>query len=212
MSNMSSWFAESLSQEKKQSWDRILPSGLAVDHDPFCGKLCNYLELDMENGPWLAGGAVRKLYFKEMIGNSDWDIWFSSMNQYQNTLSKIENLRIADLKHTSSNAKTFQLDGHKVQLINRNFYPSVQELLNSFDMTICQFATDGAKFKVGDESIQDCQNKIIRIRKNIINPGIMKRITKYIVYGFYPTQEILNQIESNKDIIQFHVSGSEYDE
>lgn len=209
-----SWFESAFRQDPpRQEWEKIsIYHCPALAHDPFAQRLCNYLKLDMRTGPWLAGGSVRKLYFKEMIGQSDWDIWFQSRSQFDDAVAKLERLIGCELKHRSNNAITYSINGESVQLIKRNFYPSVTKLIESFDMTVCQFATDGDTIKTSDLAIGDSNKHIIRLTKDVTKPGIMKRITKYVIYGFRPTQELLDDIEENKHLINFYQEGFEYDE
>ena len=56
----------------------------------FGRQLAEYLKLDIERGPWLAGGAVRKSYLNIDIGESDWDIWFNSPEQFALAETKLK--------------------------------------------------------------------------------------------------------------------------
>ena len=104
--------------------------------------LTNYLLFDMEKGPWLAGNVVKKIYFYENINKSDWDIWCSSQIQYDEVCDKLKCLAECQQSTTSINATTFELKiddkPHLIQVIKRKFYNSVDELLLSFDFTICR--------------------------------------------------------------------------
>lgn len=174
-------------------------------------RISNYLELDINNGPFLAGGAVRKCFLMENIGNSDWDIFFKDIDQFNKYASKLATETKAQLLCSSDNALTYVIEGNKIQLVKRKFYNNYQEIIDDFDFTICQFVTDGNVIKVGEYSIVDSKHKIINNTRHVLDrPGIMGRLVKYIVYGYSPTNEFLKQIEAHKHDIDYTTRTDDY--
>lgn len=165
-------------------------------------NLCNIFEFDMENGPWLAGGSARKLFYNIPTNLSDFDIYFKDANQYQKFADILSNdYHSSDLVEwgLTQYSKTYKLRyGYKqeydVQLIKNKFYDSPHDLINDFDITVCQFATNGTDFIVGETTLHDCEYKLININKPIDTHGMLQRITKYIAYGFKPSNKLVNLI------------------
>lgn len=219
----------------------------------FPTEILKYLNLDMENGPWLAGSMARKLYMKEEPGYSDWDIWFKNEQQYIKTSKLLNNLDGCHVSFESENADTYthQLpidfsilfkslgvkpensennfndlfvseeiteeendedkSEHKIQLIRRRYYNSPQEIINNFDFTVCQVATDGKTFIFGDNTKDDIENKRLRYTPSSVRENIVARIIKYTVYGFKPSQELLEYVFNNKNNIDWNKGLDDYD-
>jgi len=181
-------------------------------------KLATYLKLDMDDGPWLAGGSVRKLYHNIPVGYSDWDIFFKDYDQFNTVRQIIQNDPSSTLVHESSNAMTYTFDWTKenvpfqLQIIKRKYYQSVIELLNDFDFSICKYATDGTSFSISEEALLDEKRKILRCDLSKADrPGFIKRIIKYIVYGYTPSQELLQYIYDNHNVIDFNTMVDDYE-
>ena len=184
-------------------------------------KVATYFELDMMHGPWLAGGSLRKLCINQSINYSDWDIFFKDDKQFKNAVFKVKNDPSSVLIYESKNALTYTFEPYNdsvnyyplhVQLINRKFYQSVEDLLNDFDFTICQYASDGLTIQLGKTSYIDEKHKILNSNIQCFDrPGFVKRLIKYIVYGYTPTPELLKMIENNKQSIDFKTVIDDYD-
>lgn len=100
--------------------------------------------------------------------------------------------------------KSFQL-----QLIRRDFFKDAADVLNRFDLTVCQFLTDGKVLLTGPTSINDVKNR--RIVANRVHPGIIKRVLKYNSYGYKPSEEINNYILNNPEVLTDFSGSNEYD-
>lgn len=168
------------------------------------------LQINFDNGPWLAGGSVRKMFHNEEIGCSDWDVFCMNVEQYTRAFTILRELNLSLMADTIY-ASTFKFDDHIVQLIKHKYYPTVHALLDNFDFSICQFATDGYHYVHGQYSIEDYDNNRIRYMHQDVREHLISRIMKYRIYGFYMDAELVKFIDDNISTINFHKPGLEYD-
>lgn len=182
--------------------------------DNIVARLSTYLELDIENGPWLAGGAVRKSYLGQSIENSDLDIWFASSEQFEKAKKQVIALGASEA-YSTDNAISYKFyEGFKsytIQLIRRRFFKSASEIINGFDFTVCQLATDGARLIVGEHTIRDIKTRTLRLAQYQLPEHIVPRIIKYMVYGYRPCLELLEDIDDNSSTINWLKQQNEYD-
>lgn len=182
-----------------------------VIKDEFGKKLSEYLELNISNGPWLAGGIVRKIYINEQIKLSDWDIWVSSLSQYTTVYNKLRAL--TDDYNSTVNADTFKIEYndciHTVQLIRKQHFANVEDLIGHFDFTICQLATDGNTTILGTKTAADLHTKTIRLTDETVRKNITSRLVKYVMYGYKPSAELYKKLVSEKYQIDWR-STNEY--
>lgn len=232
MSSISEIFKTTLDEIKKpdplQSKDIIKYAEIrgTIQND-FGRCLADFLNLDFDRGPWLAGGMLRKLYLLESPGESDWDIFFNNDRQFQQARKSLSNESRTTKLHESENAVTYEYlprrsdiytfsqDRYKIQLIKKSFYSSPKEVIDNFDLTICQLVTDGNKMLVGDNTIRDLKSKTIRLSDPsfITRKGLIKRLIKYIVYG-YKLDPSLYELTKQHYSTLFDVSNNnnEYDD
>lgn len=186
--------------------------------------IAGFLKLDMEHGPWMAGGSVRKCFLNQPIDFSDWDIFFNNEKQYQDARNLMESIDNGYQIYESKNAVTYQINVEneddsrfqppiKVQLIFRQYYNSYRDLLDDFDFTICQYVTDGSEYHLGETTYLDSVDRVIRLTSAhmVARPGFITRVIKYISYGYKPSRELLEYIESNNTDIDFSTQVQEYD-
>ncbi len=117
----------------------------------------------------------------------------------------------------TKNAVTFEAHATKrdtegvkrylVQLIRRRWYPTVDELLEDFDITVCQIATDTARVVTGRHFAEDVANR--RLRLHNITPSTAKRVVKYWIYGYQPDDAVLERVLSD-DTQTLEVSSDDY--
>lgn len=149
----------------------------------------------------VAGGCALAWYQQQSVGHRDIDIWFpdqTSFDQMSNHL-KSQNHRLA---YNSNDAETFKVsltpnDLYRVQLIKARFFQNPTNILDNFDISVCQIATDGNTWWVGKDFVQDLKNRRLRIIKH--HPGIAKRMLKYWTYGFHPNDQDLQMIIDNPE-------------
>lgn len=179
---------------------------------------------DIKKGPWIAGGAVLQWINGQNIGLSDIDVYFKSQEQLDTFVNKIINnkkksddsfikstfgfIQSEPLKwsivSSTEFAKTYRYYPKNdaeyiiIQLIIKDFYDTPEDVINEFDITVCQLVTDGYNLRYGEKTMADIKNK--RLRFNTIKPAMIKRMMKYWTYGYTPDNDILDQIRTIPDI------------
>lgn len=111
-----------------------------------------------------------------------------------------------ELTHITPNACTysFKLGGKdiKAQIINRQFYDSVDAIWSDFDFRVCNFATDGKILIADVNAVKDCENKTLICNDPLTRKIDVKRTIKYSIYGFNPEEKII------KDLFRQHSDGT----
>ena len=133
---------------------------------------------------WCAGGALRSLInTNEPI--ADYDMFFSDVvyaEKLHNTLT------VAGWKCVFSCPKkelyTFKRKGIKVQLITKRFYSNVEELLYSFDFSVCMAAFDGDTVFMHRSFIKDVRKKNLSINDVTYPVATINRLFKYKNKGY----------------------------
>lgn len=155
----------------------------------------------------------------EHVATDGYFTLFSSATKKKARLFK--NDIVVQHRHNTENAVTYTLgvaskNGDidedfpiwKVQLIKRKFYDTVQEVIDDFDITVCQIALDEfVKPVTGKLFAEDVAAK--RLRFNRLSPGSAKRLIKYWTYGYTPSDEVLQSVIDHPDL-DLKVSESDY--
>lgn len=92
----------------------------------------------------------------------------------------------------------------KVQLICEHFYQTPEELLSTFDLTPCLFATDGEYFWTTKLAISDVKKKIARCFKLTYPVATIKRLIKYANKGYNVNpaiQDVVSNLIEHRDIL-----------
>lgn len=162
-------------------------------------------EFNFETGPWIAGGAVRRLAFDQDLGSGDIDIFAASHQQISPIQSKLD--RIGELTYHSSYARTYLVPvedrQYKVQLIIWRSFATIRNLFKTFDFTVCDFVSDGQKYRTHDQALSDILNRKLRFNDSQINlqRSVASRAVKYISMGYEPVPGFLKTIMDSKDSI-----------
>lgn len=167
-------------------------------------ELYDFCELNLEKGPWIAGGFARRTYYNQPVDDIDIDIFFGSNAQYERCKKFFTS---NDIDIETDNAITYTVQhpaGNylKIQFIRRVWFNTVQDLFNDFDFSISQYAYDGKNFVTGKYALIDQEDKVLRTI-NIKNETIYPRMMKHLLLGYYPSEELVHYIHSNKDKIEF---------
>lgn len=109
-------------------------------------------------------------------------------------------------RHKSDNAITYTVTisgaSHplwKVQLIKRRFYNTIEEVIDDFDISVCQIATDSYnKVVTSKHFAEDVAAR--RLRFVNTTPSSAKRLIKYWTYGFTPTDEDIQSVIDCPDL------------
>lgn len=133
---------------------------------------------------WIAGGAVRDSLIKDTI--SDIDIFGKSKEALAefSTNNKLDDRY--DVVHDTADIKTYRNKTWKIQLILKHNYNTIQDCLDDFDYTICQFAFMDNKVFCNPDSLVHLHNKQLIINK--LRPDYtinsFRRLQKYIQRGY----------------------------
>jgi hypothetical protein len=80
-----------------------------------------------------------------------------------------------------------------MQYVCSAFHPTVENLFQTFDFTICQFVTDGHEIIYTERAEQDLKDRVLNIEpqyfKLISRPG---RLIKYMNIGYDPAPGLLS--------------------
>lgn len=167
-------------------------------------KIHPHIMILIGSGVYCAGGAARSFVSGEPI--RDYDLFFKNADELRYVRNFFKS-RNALLKFECPEGKMFSYvyQGIKVQLVCSSFYKDINELLSSFDFTVTQFAFDDQYFYTYYKSLYDCKHKRLRLNKLSFPSASIKRIHKYITYGYIPDAnfytEIVERIHENSDEI-----------
>jgi hypothetical protein len=185
---------------------------------------------NLENGPWIAGGCARRLWFGQEWIKRDVDFFFSNKEDFDNAVKTVEKYTskttqskpISDFgdimiaksspKIHTDNASTYEINLKEddnvaitLQLIRKNWHKDLLSLFENFDFTVCQFATDGKTIVAPSYAENDCNLKILRQVESSKRRLSARRVIKYAIYGFEPTRKIMKDLvdrHANKDLLE----------
>ena len=80
--------------------------------------------------------------------------------------------------------------------VQHKFYNSMQEVIDRFDFSVCQVATCGEEWILGEHTARDIRTRSLRAVGDV-KGDIAKRLAKYWVYGYRPVDGLMNDIISN---------------
>jgi hypothetical protein len=158
---------------------------------------------------FIMGGAIRRILLGEEGIKSDVDLFFTSDADFGKALQTFHNNK--DIfkfeKETNNHVCFIWLEQNvPVQLIK--IIPkqdcNVEDILNEFDYTICQFAVNYKNLDVlysGDSSLFDLGRKRLVINNITYPVASLRRLIKYSKQGFYACQGCLQHfLESTKEL------------
>lgn len=195
-------------------------------HSPRLNKIEWILKSGLINKDvWLAGGSLRTLIDpKEKI--CDYDLFFkrqekdiegSKYNKVPEVRQKLNNLgfkctfecpegKLYTYQKEIINMLTEDMESTfiKVQLICEYFYQTPEELLSTFDLSPCLFATDGKFLWTYKYAVRDVKRKVARCHKLTYPVASVKRLIKYSNKGYnvnLAIQDIVSNLIEHRDIL-----------
>jgi hypothetical protein len=185
------------------------------EHDE---ELVKIIDPCMETGPWIAGGAVLNWYLSESLGESDVDVFFHDIAQFDKCFANIMS-KNSDLVYSTENAVTIHVrlkgDGcmKRVQLIRKDWFKNAKDVIDRFDFTVCQLVTDGYTLVLGEKTAEHIQTKTLDLVRTPPHPDIVKRLIKYVTYGYTPKTELVQYILDKEENLNWKFNGldSDYD-
>lgn len=151
------------------------------------------IQPDLENGPWIAGGAALQWYQGLPVGKSDIDIFCSSAKQAEQVLTRLRKNSSHYVRYNTDNAVSLEWSGWDLQVIKRRYYSNIQEVIDSFDITVCQIATTGTDWVMNSNTAKDIRERNLRFT-HPLHPDSIKRLTKYWIYGYRPVEGTIDEI------------------
>ncbi len=189
------------------------PCGHIDDQEPM------NLILPHPNGPWIAGGAALRWYQGMPVGESDIDIFCRDELQAQSIIDNIKSYGRFHTKYESENALTLEYysktDGiHNrrwtLQIIKRRYFKSLQEVIDNFDISVCQVGTDGHQWLLGKDTARDIRERNLRMGVPL-QPDAAKRLVKYWTYGYRPVDGLLEAVKTNPVGKKMFQSNEDYE-
>lgn len=141
--------------------------------------------LDIKTGPWICGGAARRLQQGESLEGGDIDFFFPSRASWNSFCTFLDGFEVV-IK--TDRATTFLVNGLKVQCIKRKYYISLEDIFKDFDFSVCQIATDGRVLAATKQACLDITDSALRLAPcgTIAKHTLVQRMCKYVGYGFLP--------------------------
>ena len=147
---------------------------------------------ELEHGPWIAGGAALRWWQGQPVGESDIDVFCANREQAEAVIERIKEFGRWQRKYDSDNATTLSYwskdNSSKtwtIQIIKRRYYKTLQEVIDSFDMTVCEIGTGGNHWLLNKMTARDIRERNLRL-KMPLQPDAVKRVVKYWTYGYRP--------------------------
>ena len=156
------------------------------------GKALESLPPLQKDGPWLAGGALRRTLLGQSI-DSDFDLFFRDEAQLVAVGDVLDAVGWRRGTETDHVVNFFNGD-LKVQLIRFAYYANLEAVADSFDFTICMLATDGENIAVGDYTLWDLGRKRLAVHKITFPVSSLRRVLKYANQGFIACKGALTSI------------------
>jgi hypothetical protein len=158
---------------------------------------------DMKNGPWIAGGAPLRWWQGQPVGESDIDVFCANAKQAADIVERIKEYGRWTRKFESDNAITLGYWSKKditkiwtIQIIKRRYFNNLQEVIDSFDMTVCEIGTGGNEWLLNKHTAKDIRERNLRM-KQPLQPDALKRLVKYWTYGYRPVEGVLEDVQNN---------------
>jgi len=157
---------------------------------------------NLKEGPWIAGGACLRWYQGLPVGESDIDVFCSSQEQADRVIEEVKSYGRYSTKWESENAVTLTYYNKEssrnwtIQIIKRRYFMSLKDVIDNFDITVCQIGTGGNDWLLGGRTARDIRERNLRMVYPL-QPDALKRLTKYWTYGYRPVEGLVESVKSN---------------
>jgi hypothetical protein len=144
-------------------------------------------------GLYLAGGALRSVLNNEKI--NDFDFFFSSKGVRDQFLKfLISEKAETTFKCPEDKLICTKLNEQKNQLISTEYYEDQESVIRFFDFNVAMFCLEGTTLLTYSSSMEDLINKELTLNTLTYPSATIKRIAKYISYGYFVKKEFYNDI------------------
>jgi hypothetical protein len=158
---------------------------------------------DAKHGPWIAGGAPLRWWQGQSVGENDIDVFCANAKQAEDVIERIKDYGRWQRKFDSDNATTLSYWAKDnvsktwtIQVIKRRYFGSLQEIIDNFDMTVCEIGTGGNEWLLNKHTARDIRERNLRM-KLPLQPDALKRVVKYWTYGYRPVDGVLEAVQNN---------------
>lgn len=186
MGDLDSPMAESVTPPKEKIWtppSRKIYCAAIKNHK--LHKLRPILKYLSEN-VYLAGGSLRTVLKCSAENVSDFDLFFKSFEAVQPLRTRLEEEGWEKVFECPKGfLYTYKKNKHKVQLICETEYPSIEELLNSFDVSACVSGYYGGLVYYSREFVRSVRTKKLRTCNVTFPVATLKRLIKYSAKGYF---------------------------
>jgi len=170
----------------------------------------------IKEGPWIAGGAALRWYQNQPVAESDIDIFCASEEQANRLIEHIKSYGRYTTKYESDNATTlsyYSKEHNKewtLQVIKRRYFRSLKEVIDNFDISVCQIGTGGNEWLLGNDTARDIRERNLRMCIPL-QPDAAKRLAKYWTYGYRPVNGLLSAVQNNPVAKKMFQSNEDYE-
>lgn len=165
------------------------------------------------SGPWVAGGAVRRLVM-DIAQDSDYDFFFANAVQ-RNVFEAQMIVRGAKKVFQNEFNSTFilpaadKLPELKVQAVFVSYESCPENVIDKFDFSLCKCVFDGTNLFFGTFTLFDLANKRLVPERITFGVSSIRRMLKYVRQGYTicggGIQNILEQIVADPKIINANI-------
>ena len=162
------------------------------------------ISLDINDGPWLAGGSILRWFNNEE--EADYDIFFNDGEQLDKAKTTMFNAGY-NMEDSSSYAYTYRHHSKEftIQLCFKEFYNTPKEVIDSFDFKVCKWICANNMILSYNKTIDHAQRKEIVIDKIQNAAYMLQRLFKYNKRGYTfddsQIRYILHKVRTDKTII-----------
>lgn len=155
----------------------------------------------LPEGAYIAGGYMTAVLAGKPDEAHDVDLFFNGPEAFKNTLNafkntedlpsilkgyKVEGIDKADIPKKETRFVKLGASGRPdIQLIKTIWYNGPEHLIDTFDFTIAQAATDGTNLYVNPITPMDIVRRHIVLHKLNFPASTMRRLIKYAKKGYY---------------------------
>jgi len=159
---------------------------------PFVQLFREFSFLNIEKGPWIVGGAVRRALCGLPMENGDIDIFCRSQEDVRKAIEFLFQECKATGSRSTANATNVDVRGTPVQIITKPF-ATLEECLASVDFNICVAATDGWRWVADMRFFEDITTKRLTMNSSAWRAQQPMRLVKYAEMGFVPEPGLLTR-------------------
>ena len=160
---------------------KMAPHARLIEHLAQLEKLG--ISLDMDNGPWLAGGSLLRMLFTGEFPSKDIDLDIFIPKGFDTSGLKDDYEFNEAYGRRGFTISAFNgLNGYKYQLIHTQ-ETGIKAILEGFDLTCVQFATDGKVLIGSEEGFYDTDRGEIRKTGSGNHQSTPHRIMKFKEIG-----------------------------